>query len=70
LFGGYLRKPKIFGTALEISLQKPLGKIKMLDGGVLEDLPVDQKGLNEYLANLDEVRRMGIQRLCFTIGRP
>lgn len=69
LFGGYLQKSKSLGTEIEISLTKPLGKIQIVDDNFLEDLPADQKGLNEYLSSLEEVKRKGIQRLCFVTGR-
>jgi hypothetical protein len=69
LFGGYLRKYKSLGTEIEISLTKPLGKIHIADDNFLEDLPADQKGLNEYLSSLEEAKRKGIQRLGFVTGR-
>jgi len=70
ILGGYLRKSPALGIKLETSLQCPLGRIGMIAGEGIDELPASRRESDEYFKNLQENRKKEIQRICLSIGRP
>jgi hypothetical protein len=70
IFGGYLRKSQALGIKLEASLQNTLGRVGMISGEGIDELPASQKESSEYLRNLQENRKKEVQRICLVTGRP
>jgi hypothetical protein len=70
ILGGYLRKSPALGIRLETSLQNPLGRVGMISREGIDELPASQKESSEYLRNLQDNRKRGIQRISLVTGRP
>jgi|GEM_PF-3001099 len=70
IFGGYLRKSQALGIKLEASLQNTLGRVGMISGEGIDELPATQKESSDYLRNLQENRKKEIQRISLVAGRP
>jgi len=70
ILGGYLRKSQALGIKLETSLQSPVGRIGMISGEGIDELPASQKESSDYLRNLQENRKKEIQRICLSTGKP
>lgn len=70
ILGGYLRKSQALGIKLETSLQSPLGRVGMIAGEGIDELPASQKESDEYLKTFKENKKREIQRICLNTGRP